>query len=66
MKIMRKCLSNFVKRKNMNEQFIELDKRKQRYEELTQQIPVLEKKSKQLGDAERALLLNKSKCSMRI
>ncbi len=49
-----KMLEQFHKAKSINDQFVELEKRKQRYAELTQQIPVLEKKSKQLGDAERA------------
>ncbi|QUW22773.1 SMC family ATPase [Sporosarcina sp. Marseille-Q4063] len=49
-----KMLEQFHKAKNVNERFVELENRKQRYAELTQQIPVLEKKSKQLGDAERA------------
>ena len=51
---MRKCWNNSIKRKECNERFVELEQRKQRYAELTQQIPFLEKKSKQLGDAERA------------
>ncbi len=49
-----KMLEQYHKAKNVNDQFVELEKRKQRYEELTKQIPVLEKKSKHLGDAERA------------
>ena len=49
-----KMLEQYHIAKNMNDQLIELEKRKQRYAELKQQIPILEKKSKQLGNAERA------------
>ncbi len=49
-----KMLEQYHVAKNINDQLIELEKRKQRYAELKQQIPILEKKSKQLGNAERA------------
>ena len=49
-----KMLEQYHIAKNINDQLIELGKRKQRYTELKQQIPILEKKSKQLGNAERA------------
>ena len=49
-----KKLEQYHIAKNSNDQLIELEKRKKRYAELKQQIPILEKKSKQLGNAERA------------
>ncbi len=59
-----KMLEQYHIAKNMNDQLIELEKRKQRYAALKQQIPILEKKSKQLGNASMRWLLNKLKSSM--
>ncbi|MCZ2259675.1 AAA family ATPase [Sporosarcina sp. G11-34] len=47
--------SNYHAAKGVNERFIELDQRRATIAELSKQIPFMEKESKRLGDAERAV-----------
>ncbi len=47
--------SNYHAAKGLNERFLELEQRNNRYTEMTKQIPHLEKESKRLKDAERAV-----------
>ena len=47
--------SNYHAAKGINERFAELEQRKVTFTELSKQIPFMEKESKRLGDAERAV-----------
>jgi len=47
--------ANYHAAKGVNERFIELDQRRATIAELSKQIPFMEKESKRLGDAERAV-----------
>lgn len=50
-----KMLEYYHRAKNINERFVELDDRNERYTYLTEQIPIMEQKSKAVEQAQRAM-----------